>query len=102
VGKFDYDKADAGVGNLGVDVAQASFFANIEEAKQFVFDLDGSCGFDYRTDRQSFQKIDYPPRDMYFCHECRYDFPLIDYLCEQAESDCVLFMRDMKQTRGSS
>jgi hypothetical protein len=81
-------------------------FADIEEAKQFVFDLDGSCGYDYECDKLSFQKIDYPPWDMYFCHECSYEFPLIDYLCHtfdlQAELDCVLFMQNTKQTWGTS
>ena len=43
---------------------------------------------------------------MYFCHEYRYDFPLMDYLCGtfglDAELDCVLFMKDTEQTWGSS
>jgi hypothetical protein len=62
-------------------------------AKQFIFDLDGSCGYNYRQDMLSFQKIDYPPWDMYFCHEYSYHFPLVDYLCKrfdlQPELDCV-------------
>ncbi len=37
---------------------------------------------------------------MYFCHECSYEFPLIDYLCAtfdlRAELDCVLFMHSTK------
>jgi hypothetical protein len=81
-------------------------FADVEEAKQFVFDLDGSCGYDYGRDMLSFQKIDYPPWDMYFCHEYSYRFPLIDYLCDafgmRAELDCVLFMQNTKQTWGTS
>ena len=68
------------------------------QAKQFVFDLDGSCGYSYERGMLSFQKIDYPPWDMYFCHEYRYDFPLMDYVYAtfglEAEFDCVLFMRD--------
>ena len=83
-----------------------TIFADIEEAKHFVFDLDGSCGYEYGRDMLSFQKIDYPPWDMYFCREYSYEFPLIDYLCEtfdlQAELDCVLFMQNTKQTWGSS
>lgn len=83
-----------------------TIFTDIEEAKQFVFDLDGSCGYDYETDRLSFQKIDYPPWDMYFCHECSFHFPLINYLCKsfnlEAEYDCTLFMQKTKQTWGSS
>jgi hypothetical protein len=83
-----------------------TIFADIEEAKQFVFDLDGSCGYDYGRDMLSFQKIDYPPWDMYFCHEVSYQFPLIDYLSEtfdlRPELDCVLFMQNTKQTWGTS
>jgi hypothetical protein len=83
-----------------------TLFANIEEAKQFVFDLDGSCGYDYVRGMLSFQKIDYPPWDMYFCHDASYEFPLIDYLCEafhlNAELDCVLFMQNTRQTWKSS
>jgi len=84
----------------------STVFADVEEAKQFVFDLDGSCGYSYDRDMLSFQKIDYPPWDMYFCHDFDYEFPLIDYLCEtfrlRAELDCVLFMRNTPQTWGSS
>ena len=81
-------------------------FADVQEAKEFVFDLDGSCGYCYERDMLSFQKIDYPPWDMDFCHEYRCDFPLMDYLCGtfglDAELDCVLFMKDTEQTWGSS
>jgi hypothetical protein len=83
-----------------------TLFADVEEAKQFVFDLDGSCGYDYGRDMLSFQKIDYPPWDMYFCHEYHYEFPLVDYVCAtfglQPEFDCVLFMQNTKQTWGTS
>ena len=85
---------------------ETTTFAGIKEAKQFVFDLDGSCGYNYARDMLSFQKIDYPPWDMYFCHDYSYQFPLIDYLCEtfdlEAELDCVLFMQSTKQTWGTS
>ena len=57
-----------------------TIFADVEAAKQFVFDLDGSCGYSYERDMLSFQKIDYPPWDMYFCHEYSYEFPLMDYV----------------------
>jgi hypothetical protein len=81
-------------------------FADVDAAKEFVFDLDGSCGYSYERDMLSFQKIDYPPWDMYFCHEYSYDFPLMDYLNEtfglEPELDCVLFMRDTRQTWGPS
>jgi hypothetical protein len=84
----------------------STIFADIEEAKQFVFDLDGSCGYDYGSDMLSFQKIDYPRWDMYFCHDCSYQFPLIEYLCDtfslRAELDCVLFMQNTRQTWGTS
>src|SRR5262249_39802849 len=81
-------------------------FADVDEARRFVFDLDGSCGYSYERNMLSFQKIDYPPWDMYFCHEYSYDFPLIDYLCAtfglHAELDCALFMQKTRQTWGAS
>jgi hypothetical protein len=83
-----------------------TIFADVDDAKKFVFDLDGSCGYSYERSKLSFQKIDYPPWDMYFCHESRFQFPLIDYLCEtfelEPELDCVLFMQKTKQTWGTS
>jgi hypothetical protein len=69
-------------------------------------DLDGSCGYSYERDRLSFQKIDYPPWDMYFCHKIEYRFPLIDHLCDafnrHAEFDCTLFMERTRQMWGTS
>src|SRR6202034_2080396 len=41
-----------------------SLFRDVEEATEFAFNLDGSCGYDYRRGKLSFQKIDYPPWDM--------------------------------------
>jgi hypothetical protein len=80
----------------------STVFADVEDAKRFVFDLDGSCGYSYQHDMLSFQKIDYPPWDMYFCHEYAYEFPLIDYLSRTfdlaLEEDCVLFMQKTPQT----
>ena len=81
-------------------------FRDVEEAKEFVFDLDGSCGYSYERGMRSFQKIDYPPWDMYFCHDHRYDFPLIDYLGGafglEIELDFALFMQNTRQTWGTS
>jgi hypothetical protein len=83
-----------------------TIFGDVDEARQFVFDLDGSCGYSYERDMLSFQKIDYPPWDMYFCHETEYRFPLIDYLRGRfglhAEFDCTLFMERTRQTWGAS
>jgi hypothetical protein len=101
-----HGKLTAAMASVNKEKPDSTLFADIEEAKQFVFDLDGSCGYDYGRDMLSFQKIDYPPWDMYFCHECRYEFPLIDYLCDafdlRAELDCVLFMQNTKQVWGTS
>jgi hypothetical protein len=38
-----------------------TIFADVDDAKKFVFDLDGSCGSSYKRGMLSFQKIDYPP-----------------------------------------
>lgn len=81
-------------------------FSNVQEATDFVFNLDGSCGYSYERELLSFQKIDYPTWDMYFCHEFEYKFSLVDYMCESfgldSEFDCVLFMQNTPQTWGSS
>ena len=100
-------------GELGATPASAnkqppvsSTFQNVQEATDFVFNLDGSCGYSYERDMLSFQKIDYPPWDLYFCHEFEYRFPLMEYLGEtfglDLELDCVLFMQNTRQTWGSS
>jgi hypothetical protein len=99
-------RLEAVMGSVTKDKPDTTVFADVEEAKQFVFDLDGSCGYDYGRDRLSFQKIDYPPWDMYFCHEYRYQFPLVDYVGAtfglRPELDCALFMQNTRQTWGTS
>lgn len=99
-------KLQAVMASITKEKPDTTIFADIEEAKQFVFDLDGSCGYHYGRGMLSFQKIAYPPWDMYFCHDYSYQFPLLEYVCEtfglQAELDCVLFMQNTKQTWGSS
>ncbi|MFN0056657.1 MAG: hypothetical protein ACKV0T_31325 [Planctomycetales bacterium] len=84
----------------------STIFRDVDAARQFVFDLDGSCGYSYERDMLSFQKIDYPPWDMYFCHEYRHEFPLLDHLARtfdlHLELDCVLFMQNTHQTWGAS
>src|SRR5262249_42760852 len=82
-----------------------TIFADVDDARRFVFDLDGSCGYSYERDALSFQRIEYPPWDMYFCHETRWKFPLLDYLEQEGglrlEFDSVLFMEKTPQTWGS-
>lgn len=62
-------KLDAELASVTKAKPDTTIFADIDEAKQFVFDLDGSCGYDYGRDMLSFQKFDYPLWDRYFCHE---------------------------------
>jgi len=84
----------------------STVFADIEAATDFVFNLDGSCGFNFRRNMLSFQKIDYPEWDMYFCHDAEYDFPMLRHVMDEfkieAELDCVLFMQNTPQTWCSS
>lgn len=84
----------------------STIFAGIQAATDFVFNIDGSCGYDFRSKRLSFQQIDYPEWDMYFCHECDYEFPLLDQLVDtlgiEAEFDSILFMQNTRQTWGSA
>lgn len=83
-----------------------TMFRDVDAAKEFIFDLDGSCGYSYEHRKLSFQKIAHSPWDMYFCHEYSFEFPLIKALCKTfrlaAEIDCVLFMEKTKQTWGAS
>ena len=84
----------------------SSIFSSIEDATDFVFNLDGSCGYNFDRKMLSFQNIDYPEWDMYFCHNADYDFPLLNHITDSfkidAELDCVLFMCNTPQTWCSS
>jgi hypothetical protein len=99
-------KFTAALASITKDRPATTLFQDVDAARQFVFDLDGSCGYSFERDMLSFQKIDYPPWDMYFCHEYSYGFALLDYIAEtfglQAELDCVLFMQNTSQTWGTS
>jgi hypothetical protein len=92
--------------SVSKDRPATTTFANIEEATEFAFNLDGSCGYNFRSDLLSFQKIEYPKWDLYFCHEYKYNFALLNYLFKaydlKAEFDCVLFMQKIPQVWGSS
>lgn len=81
-------------------------FADIEAAKNFIYELDGSCGYSYSQNKLSFQHIDYPDWDIYFCHDYEYDFSLLNHLFEayqlDAELDCVLFLEKVAQVWGAS
>jgi len=84
----------------------STVFSDIQDATEFVFNLDGSCGYNFAKVKLSFQSIDYPEWDMYFCHGCTYRFPLLEHLVESlkidAVCDSVLFMQSTRQTWCSS
>lgn len=94
------------MGSLSRKRPTSTGFADVDEATQFVFQLDGSCGYDYRTGQLSYQKIDYPKWDIQFCHETEHDFALLNYLFTQydlqPEFDCVLFMEKVPQVWNAS
>ena len=85
---------------------ESTIFTDIKAATDFIFNLDGSCGYNFERKMLSFQKIDYPEWDMYFCHDAKYEFPLLDHLIGEfnidAELDCILFMQNTPQTWCSS
>ena len=99
-------KLAAKMDSISKDVPSTSIFDNIHTATDFVFNLDGSCGYCFRRNMLSFQKIDYPEWDMYFCHNAEYEFPLLNHLINSfkidAELDCILFMQNTPQTWCSS
>jgi hypothetical protein len=92
--------------SVNKEIPATTTFRDIQEATDFVFNLDGSCGYSYEREMLSFQRIDYPTWDLYFCHDCDYTFPLMDYLSKSyglaLELDCVLFMEKTRQTWGAS
>ncbi len=92
--------------SISKDRPATTCFADIAAATEFLFNLDGSCGYNFDRRMLSFQTIDYPEWDMYFCHQCEYDFPLLNNLIQRfeidAQLDCVLFMKDTPQTWCSS
>ncbi|TAJ25040.1 MAG: hypothetical protein EPO68_00570 [Planctomycetota bacterium] len=83
-----------------------SAFADADAATRFVFELDGSCGYDWGTRRLSFQRIEYPDWDVRFCHASSWSFALIEHLAASfelpLELDCVLHMHDTPQVWGRS
>ncbi len=91
----------AALGTLSKKPPATSCFANVAAATDFLFELDGSCGYDYATDRLSFQEIEYPEWDLSFCHVFRARFPLIEHLERwydlDLEFDCALFMQNVRQ-----
>lgn len=94
------------IGSLSKENPDYTIFEDVQAATDFVYQLDGSCAYDFNSDKLSFQQIDYPEWDIQFCHDYEYDFSLLNYLFEtydlQAELDCVLYMEQVKQTWGTS
>jgi len=94
------------VRSLSKEKPDTTCFVDIDEATQFVFQLDGSCGYHFRKDKLSFQRIQYPKWDLRFCHEFSYNFSLLNYLFSaynlRPEFDCVLFMEKVPQVWGRS
>lgn len=96
----------ADMNSISKDRPESTIFTDIQSATDFVFNLDGSCGYSFARQMLSFQKIDYPEWDMYFCHQASYEFPLLQHLIDSfkfdAELDCILFMKNTPQTWCSS
>lgn len=96
----------ATLASVNKEAPATTAFRDIQEATDFVFNLDGSCGYSYQRQMLSFQKIDYPQWDLYFCHDYDYTFPLMNYVAKSygldLELDCVLFMQNTRQTWGAS
>lgn len=84
------------------DPPESTVFEDVEEATDFVLELDGSCGYSFARDKLSFQDIEYPDWDVSFCHEFSLDSSLLDYLVDafdlDATFDCALYMGDVDQT----
>lgn len=77
-------------------------FEDVSAATDFVFELDGSCGYHFAKDKLSFQEIEYPDWDVSFCHEFSLESALLDHLADSFDLDltfdCALYMADVDQT----
>ncbi|MFC6963018.1 DUF2071 domain-containing protein [Halocatena marina] len=92
----------ASIDTVNNEPPESTVFQDVEEATDFVLELDGSCGYNFARNQLSFQDIDYPNWDVSFCHEFSLDSSLIDYLVESYDIDltldCALYMGDVDQT----
>lgn len=92
----------ASIDTVNNEPPESTVFQDVEEATDFVLELDGSCGYNFARNQLSFQDIDYPNWDVSFCHEFSLDSSLIDYLVESHDIDltldCALYMGDVDQT----
>jgi hypothetical protein len=87
--------------SIGYDPPKGSLFSTSQAATDFLFQLDGSCGYQWDTGRLSFQPIEYPDWDISFCHRIEYRFPLIEALVERFRLhltyDSTVYMHDTPQ-----
>lgn len=92
----------ASMDSISEDPPDTTTFEDIEEATDFVLELDGSCGYSFANEQLSFQEIEYPDWDVSFCHDFSLDATLIDHLVESFDLDttfdCTLYMADVDQT----
>lgn len=100
-GRIEAQKA-----SLSYSAPSGSVFADSFVARDFLFQLDGSCGYQWSTGRASFQPIDYPEWDISFCHDVRWELPLIDALAREfelaLEYDSTVYMHDTPQVWGAT
>jgi len=96
----------ARISALSYAAPAGSLFASSEAARDFLFQIDGSCGFEWQSRRVSFQPIEYPQWDIRFCHEVEYRLPLIDELARRFELHCeydsTVEMHDTPQVWGAT
>lgn len=94
------------IDSLSKDKPETCKFRDVKEATDFIYELDGSCAYDFHSGKLSFQHIVYPEWDISFCHRYEYDFNLLNFLFKtydlEAELDCVLYMEKVAQQWGTS
>lgn len=92
--------------DIDEDTPDSSVFSDVDEAAEFVLELDGSCGYNFEKDLASYQQIEYPDWDIKFAHSVSLESNLIDHLIEEfdlrATEDCTLYMENVDQTWGRS
>jgi hypothetical protein len=94
-------KISARMDRIAYAAPAGSLYADSFAARDFLFQLDGSCGYQWDTRRLSFQVIEYPEWDISFCHDVSYELPLIDALVREfdlhIELDSTVYMHDTPQ-----
>lgn len=99
-------RIEARKASLTYTAPAGSLFADSGAARDFLFQLDGSCGYQWSSKRLSFQTIEYPEWDISFCHDVHWELPLVEAVAREfelrLEYDSTVYMHDTPQVWGAT